>query len=103
MPGTQNMWFSWNAGPVHFIAYSTEAYFHPDGGSADEQLKWLEQDLIAATDPETRKIRPWIIAYGHRPMYCSNTDTDCTELAPILRASLEVRLRFSFVKQQVYY
>jgi len=30
----------------------------------------------AATTPESRKARPWIILYGHRPMYCSDDDGD---------------------------
>ena len=39
-----------------------------------EYLKWLEEDLIQAT--RDRKIRPWVIAGGHRPMYAiDNADS----------------------------
>ena len=32
-----------------------------------------------ANKPENRAERPWIIVMGHRPMYCSNNDSDdCT-------------------------
>jgi hypothetical protein len=32
-----------------------------------------------ATSSENRSVRPWIIIMGHRPMYCSNDNTDdCT-------------------------
>lgn len=38
-----------------------------------QQYEWLIADLEEATKPENRKMRPWIITYGHRPMYCSNS------------------------------
>jgi len=39
---------------------------------------------------KTEKNQPWIIAYGHRPFYCSNTDgDDCTTSKSITRAGLE--------------
>jgi len=89
MPGdADNMWYSWNAGPIHFIAYSTEVYF--TNGPIAEQLAWLKQDLTEANTPENRKLRPWIMAYGHRPMYCSNIDgDDCSTPKSIIRAALE--------------
>lgn len=31
-----------------------------------------------ASKPENRKIRPWIILYGHRPMYCTSKKEDCS-------------------------
>jgi hypothetical protein len=35
--------------------------------------------LQEATDVVNRTVRPWIIIVGHRPMYCSNDNTDdCT-------------------------
>jgi len=75
---TSNMWFSWDIQLVHFIAYSTETiYYQADGFTTEDQLAWLEQDLQQAN--KNRAQRPWIIAYGHRPFYCSNADhDDCT-------------------------
>ena len=33
---------------------------------------------LAAANQKRDKV-PWVIAYGHRPMYCSNDDgDDCT-------------------------
>jgi len=93
MPGdgdsyNNNMWYSWNAGPIHFVAYSTEVYF--TNGPIDTQLAWLKKDLAEANLPENRKLRPWIITYGHRPMYCSNIDgDDCTTPKSRIRAALE--------------
>eukprot|EP00048_Salpingoeca_helianthica_P006246 m.96263 g.96263 ORF g.96263 m.96263 type:complete len:536 (-) comp13931_c0_seq3:29-1636(-) len=82
-----DMWHSWNAQLVHFIAYSSEVFFARKD-DVKIQLSWLEQDLIEAN--KNRAARPWIIAYGHRPMYCSNDDgDDCTKNASVVRLGLE--------------
>jgi len=42
-----------------------------------------------ATAAENRSVRPWIILYGHRPMYCSNTgDDDCTHYGTYTRVGV---------------
>jgi hypothetical protein len=76
MPGQfDSMAYSWNMGPIHFIAISTEFYYYLEYGMKPvaQQYEWLIADLEEATKPENRKMRPWIITYGHRPMYCSNS------------------------------
>ena len=48
MPGeSEGMYFSYNMGPVHFIAISTEFYYFVDYGVKQilNQYKWLEKDL----------------------------------------------------------
>ncbi|XP_029186649.2 acid phosphatase type 7-like isoform X1 [Acropora millepora] len=82
------MWYSFDVAKAHFIAYSTEVYF--THGPVEEQLVWLTNDLKEANKPENRAKRPWIIAFGHRPMYCSNIDNhDCTTLHSVVKKSLE--------------
>jgi len=82
MPGEQslsntNLFFSFDYGVAHIIAYSFEQY----GGAAPEmhpggvEYEWLLQDLKWAASSENRTERPWIIMYGHRPFYCTNTDS----------------------------
>jgi len=84
-----DMWHSWNIQKIHFISYSTEVYFFRPQ-DIDRQLAWLKADLEDANLPQNRKQRPWVIAYGHRPMYCSNSDgDDCTKKDSKVRASLE--------------
>ncbi|KAF5277847.1 hypothetical protein FQR65_LT15910 [Abscondita terminalis] len=82
MPGdNENLMFSFNMGPLHIISLTTEFYYFLNYGlkSLVYQYEWLENDLKEATDPKNRTERPWIIAMGHRPMYCSNTDpSDCS-------------------------
>eukprot|EP00698_Gefionella_okellyi_P004423 TRINITY_DN14081_c0_g1_i1.p1 TRINITY_DN14081_c0_g1~~TRINITY_DN14081_c0_g1_i1.p1 ORF type:complete len:477 (-),score=88.35 TRINITY_DN14081_c0_g1_i1:13-1287(-) len=61
-----SFYYSFDFGLIHFVAMSTE---HPyDVGSV--QYEWLQQDLQAANANRARV--PWLMFYGHRPMYCSN-------------------------------
>ncbi|KAH8251963.1 hypothetical protein KR026_000124 [Drosophila bipectinata] len=89
MPGgTENMFYSFDLGPVHFIGISTEAYYFLNYGvkTLVFQYEWLRQDLAKANLPENRRERPWIVLYGHRPMYCSNeNDNDCTHSETLTR------------------
>lgn len=116
MPGgTEGLWYSFNMGPIHFIALTTEVYYNFNYGMKQlvKQYYWLEEDLKVsgisleivkktpalitpcncilqeASKPENRKQRPWIITYGHRPMYCSNDDyDDCRQHSTFVRAGI---------------
>lgn len=89
MPGgTENLFYSFNLGPVHFIGISTEFYYFLNYGLKPLvfQYSWLEKDLQEAAKPQNRALRPWVIVYGHRPMYCSNeNDNDCTHSETLTR------------------
>jgi hypothetical protein len=84
-----DMWYSFDVQLIHFVCFSTEHLF----SSAKmmqlqpSQLEWLEKDLIQAD--RNRQTRPWIVAFGHRPFYCSNDGTD-----ECVRADNPVRLQF---------
>lgn len=67
-----NHFYSFDIGPAHVIAFSTEFYFYVYYGWTQiaRQYEWLENDLKKANLPENRAKRPWIITMGHRPMYC---------------------------------
>ena len=89
MPGddNNNMFFSFDIGPVHFVSISTEFYYFLNFGLMQvvSQYKWLEADL-AGVD---RSLTPWVVLYGHRPMYCTNTDRDdCTKYQTRTRTGL---------------
>ncbi|XP_016978655.1 acid phosphatase type 7 isoform X4 [Drosophila rhopaloa] len=93
MPGeTDSLWYSFNLGPVHFVSISTEVYYFLSYGFKllTKQFEWLERDLAEANLPENRAKRPWIITYGHRPMYCSDDkEYDCNaELETYIRQGL---------------
>lgn len=77
---TESIFHSFNIGPVHFVAVSTEVYYYLyQAERVQQQFEWLEADLKEAASQENRKVRPWIILFGHRPMYCSPNDDkdDC--------------------------
>jgi len=57
LPGTERF-YSFNWGDVHFVAIDTT---HRDA----DQLVWLEDDL-------SKNKLPWVIVYGHHPMYTNS-------------------------------
>jgi len=76
--GTQNMWHSFDYGPIHFVQISTETDFpgapegpgtHLGSGPFGDQMTWLVNDLDQAFS--NRANVPWIIVSGHRPVWYS--------------------------------
>ncbi|KAI7840052.1 hypothetical protein COHA_006183 [Chlorella ohadii] len=66
-----NLFYSFELGPLHVLVYNTEAFFWPDSfGEAEQRAmyEWMESDLQAAN--ANRAQTPWILVAGHRPMYC---------------------------------
>lgn len=96
-----NFYYSFNAGPVHFVALCTEFYFQPESADRDaniqRQFRWLEKDLQQAASVAERVKRPWIIVYGNRPMYCSsrNQSDDCSRSHNPLRVGLGASRSFA--------
>lgn len=95
MPGGdgESFFYSFDVGPIHFVAISTEFYYYVFYGIEQirKQYAWLENDLKEANKPENRAKRPWIITFGHRPMYCSNAEgEDCFEHESIIRNGLPI-------------
>ncbi|XP_011256652.1 acid phosphatase type 7 [Camponotus floridanus] len=92
MPGdSEGLWYSFDVGPVHFVAIETEAYYFMNYGIKQliKQYEWLDNDLREANKPEARARRPWIVVFGHRPMYCSNANADdCTNHQSLIRVGL---------------
>ncbi|CAG5135736.1 unnamed protein product [Candidula unifasciata] len=93
MPGDENkqMYYSFTMGPIRFISLSTELIFFLQYGLVPivEQYKWLERELSEANKPENRAKQPWVITFGHRPMYCSNDDNDdCTHHESLIRVGI---------------
>eukprot|EP00051_Salpingoeca_urceolata_P028294 m.486118 g.486118 ORF g.486118 m.486118 type:complete len:545 (+) comp24185_c0_seq1:153-1787(+) len=74
-----NMYFSWDAGLVHYVSISTEIQANVLGADmVRKQFEWLEADLKKAN--ANRHNVPWILVNGHRSMYCS-CDGDCNQEA----------------------
>uniref|UniRef100_A0A1D1ZZT9 Purple acid phosphatase n=1 Tax=Auxenochlorella protothecoides TaxID=3075 RepID=A0A1D1ZZT9_AUXPR len=69
---TENLYYSFDVGLVHVMVYNTEVFFWPDyfwEPHMEAMLAWMEADLQAAQAQRAK--HPWILAVGHRPMYCA--------------------------------
>ncbi|VDM58162.1 unnamed protein product [Angiostrongylus costaricensis] len=90
MPNSEhNLFYSFDLGSAHFVFFSTEFYFYTEYGwkQIQNQWNWLIDDLMKAN--KNRATVPWILTFGHRPMYCSDFDgDDCTKYESIIRTGL---------------
>lgn len=76
LPGDSGeKWYSFDWGPVHFVALDTEADYRT-------QAEWLDKDLAATS-------QPWKIIYMHRPPYSSGMHGSDTTLRNVLAPVLE--------------
>jgi hypothetical protein len=84
-----NWYYSFDISYIHFVAYSTEVYYsstlYPN---LIQQYNWIDADLAAVN----RSVTPWVIVFGHRPMYCSNVDSmpNCAGDAGKLRRGFDI-------------
>lgn len=62
---TETFWYSRNYPGVHMVFMSTEHDYNP----GSPQYNWLEEDLSSVD----RSVTPFVIVYGHHPMYSSNS------------------------------
>ena len=72
-PSGTSRWYSADFGLVHLVGLDLNMYNGVDtcGETCRRaQLAWLEKDLRAATANRARV--PWIVAFSHYPLYCSN-------------------------------
>ncbi|KAL1327789.1 hypothetical protein HN51_037787 [Arachis hypogaea] len=65
-PATQNLYYSFDMGVVHFVYISTETNFLP----GSKQYNFLKRDLESVD----RKKTPFVIVQGHRPMYTTSNE-----------------------------
>jgi hypothetical protein len=80
-PDHRERYYSFDYGPIHFIALDTQIGFSSNQ-RLNEQLKWLVQDLDATT-------QPWRIVYFHRPAYGSSDASISLDVRTNLRPILE--------------
>lgn len=65
-PPTQNLYYSFDMGSVHFVYFSTETNFLP----GSDQYNFLKHDL----ENVSRKKTPFVVVQGHRPMYTTSNE-----------------------------
>ncbi|KAL4525182.1 hypothetical protein Ndes2437B_g03076 [Nannochloris sp. 'desiccata'] len=71
---SQNLYYSFDMGLIHIVVYNSEVFFWPESYGIEQMramFEWLESDLEIAS--KNRKRVPWVMAIGHRPMYCSSS------------------------------
>lgn len=68
LPGNE-IWYSFDQAGVHFVALDTFS----QGGIAQEEVDWLEQDLAAHADAR------WTVAFLHEPPFSSNANHGSSE------------------------
>ena len=76
VPSGTSRWYSTDFGLLHLVNIEGNMYNNDDtcGESCRvAQLKWLEADLKAAN--ANRVAVPWIVAFSHFPLFCSNCPT----------------------------
>ena len=84
---TNKQYYSFNYQNIHFVSWSVEENNGTDLFPGKPQYDWLENDLMVAN--QNRDKQPWIVLYGHRPLYCSSDSKDCTEYALYYRYLIE--------------
>ena len=57
-------WYSWSYGPVHFLAFDSDQ----DHAVGSDQYNFIVSDLKGLD----RSVTPWVVAYNHFPLACSN-------------------------------
>ena len=67
-PSLDEAWYGFDYGSVHVVLMSTEHDFQTDSN----QYKFLDQHLSQVD----RKVTPWLIFAGHRPMYVDSTNAE---------------------------
>jgi 3',5'-cyclic AMP phosphodiesterase CpdA len=82
MPGqSSNFYYSFNIGLVHFVSYSTEFIFEDKDDDQKAQMEFLKSDLSHLN----RTRYPWLVVFGHRPLYCSPDNSDRDDFTNFLK------------------
>ena len=64
----QSRYYSFDVGLVHFIAFDCDAYVFDEAAfMLSDQYYFIANDLATVNRSQT----PWIVLFGHFPMYCS--------------------------------
>ncbi|CAN7098372.1 unnamed protein product [Brassica rapa subsp. narinosa] len=88
-PVTRNLYYSYDAGSVHFLSISTETNFL-EGGT---QYEYIKRDLESVDRNKT----PFVVVQGHRPMYTTSNEVRDTTI----RQKMLEHLEPLFVKNEV--
>ena len=93
--------YSFNYGPIHFISLNTEVYYHKDKSIIDiaSMYFWLRNDLELVD----RNLTPWVVVFGHRPMYCGEGWWDCANNLTRTQFGLNVNGALKYGLEEILY
>lgn len=80
-PDTQNLYYSFDSGVVHFLYISTETDFL----RGSDQYKFIKADLESVDRNKT----PYVVVQGHRPMYTTSNELRDTPMRERMLEHLE--------------
>ncbi|KAH0469219.1 hypothetical protein IEQ34_002451 [Dendrobium chrysotoxum] len=80
-PDTQNLYYSFDAGVVHFLYISTETDFL----HGSDQYNFIKADLESVKRDRT----PFVVVQGHRPMYTTSDEVRDTPIRERMLENLE--------------
>ncbi|KAK6931311.1 Purple acid phosphatase, N-terminal [Dillenia turbinata] len=80
-PATENLYYSFDMGAVHFLYISTETNFFP----GSNQYNFIKHDL----ETVDRKKTPFVVVQGHRPMYTTSNENRDTSMRESMLEHLE--------------
>lgn len=103
----ENMYYTFDVGPLHVISMNTEAYM--DGVEilfVEQFYNWFVDHLETFNRTRTNE---WLIVYGHRPFYCTDSDdngrnpnSDCSVEAEVLKRGFQVGNRRVFGLEELF-
>jgi acid phosphatase type 7 len=107
MPGAESgsntvLYSSFNVGLFHIVSLSTELYFYPNyynNTLLQQQYDWLQKDLARAN--QERQIRPWILVFGHRPIYCTLDRNDEAGICTLDTSKIRDGVSYTYGEERV--
>jgi acid phosphatase type 7 len=87
MPNNK-FWYTFTVGYVRFLAIHTEAFI-TEVDKLPDMLPYIQNVLNRS--PADKQAYPWLVVFGHRPMYCCSDDkpTTCGTEANSIKQYLE--------------
>ena len=98
----QELHFSFDYGPIHFVSLNVEVYYKKGGqmSNVTSMYNWLQKDLHNVD----RNLTPWIVVFGHRPMYCAMNDwNDCNTKIGKTRVGIEINGTLQYGLEELLY
>jgi hypothetical protein len=95
--------YSFDMGPIHFVSLNVEVYYR-HGGSLENvtsMYHWFKEDLEKAG--KNRHVRPWIVVFGHRAMYCAQGWWDCASNQTLTQFGVDINGTLQYGLEKLFH